>query len=221
MPNHITNILTVDTDCPQKTHEALKSLVANDGSIDFNRITRMPKRCLKDGSWYAWACDNWGTKWNAYSYHFEDFSPMQQKRWHYSQKLNKPMFMGSYKPTCYVTRQRKKQFKKWLAENTLSSLEFDTAWSTCFPVFVGLSKKHPDVTLSITFADEDIGSNCGTFKLKAGDLIEENVAPNWNESNKEEKIFWCKFAMNVKGYDKEDVKSQLDAMESEGCFDPR
>lgn len=65
---------------------------------------------------------------------------------------------------------------KWNASNASrhdDAIEFQTAWSTPVPVFEALSKQHPEVTISISFADEDIGSNCGRYVLLNGQEIDE------------------------------------------------
>lgn len=41
---------------------------------------------------------------------------------------------------------------------------FDTAWSFAEPVFRKLAILYPDVRIDVSFADEDLGSNCGTFE---------------------------------------------------------
>lgn len=64
---------------------------------------------------------------------------------------------------------------KWNASDASrfdNVIEFQTAWSTPVPVFEALSKQHPEVTISVSFADEDIGANCGRFTLLAGQEIE-------------------------------------------------
>jgi hypothetical protein len=35
-----------------------------------------------------------------------------------------------------------------------------------------LSERYPDLTFEVTFADEDLGSNCGMYQFKDGDEIE-------------------------------------------------
>lgn len=35
-----------------------------------------------------------------------------------------------------------------------------------------MSKKYPTISFTINYADEDIGSNCGTYKLQNGNLLE-------------------------------------------------
>src|SRR5690606_31988267 len=55
-------------------------------------------------------------------------------------------------------------------------VQFDTAWSCPVPVFEALSKQHHDAEIVVQFADEDIGSNCGTITLKGGQIIAQDVA---------------------------------------------
>jgi hypothetical protein len=38
-------------------------------------------------------------------------------------------------------------------------------------VLVKVSERFPDEAITVTYADEDIGSNCGTFTLKAGQMV--------------------------------------------------
>jgi hypothetical protein len=60
---------------------------------------------------------------------------------------------------------------KWNSSDTYQDedyLEFQTAWSLPEPVIIQLSKMFPKVNISVEFADEDIGSNCGKFIVKNG-----------------------------------------------------
>lgn len=51
--------------------------------------------------------------------------------------------------------------------------QFETAWSCPLGILLELSKRFPEEAIDVTYADEDIGSNCGTFTLKAGVVIDE------------------------------------------------
>lgn len=71
------------------------------------------------------------------------------------------------------------------------TIEFKTAWSTPVPIFEELSKQHPEVSISIIFADEDIGSNCGRYVMLNGKEIDEEYGD-------------VVFACEVWGYDPAD-----------------
>ena len=47
-------------------------------------------------------------------------------------------------------------------------LSFMTAWSTPEPVFVKLAEQYPDLLIEIEYADEDLGSNCGSYSYVDG-----------------------------------------------------
>lgn len=77
--------------------------------------------------------------------------------------------------------------------------QFDTAWSCPTGFFVKLSERFPDDVISVTYADEDIGSNCGTFTLKAGKIVSQDIAPSWRNLDQEGKAKWRAFAYDVTG----------------------
>lgn len=47
-------------------------------------------------------------------------------------------------------------------------LEFQTAWSTPYPIYQALAEKYKDLTISVEYADEDLGSNCGRLVFRNG-----------------------------------------------------
>lgn len=62
---------------------------------------------------------------------------------------------------------------KWNAGDTVVDsdvIEFQTAWSTPVPVFVELSKRLKDTSIIVHYADEDIGSNCGSLVIVNGEV---------------------------------------------------
>lgn len=91
------------------------------------------------------------------------------------------------------------------AEPDEGRCSFDTAWSCPEPVLVELSKRFPDDSITVTYADEDIGSNCGTFALKAGQVVEQDIAPDWRAMTDDQKGKWRLFAYQVKGYSAEEI----------------
>lgn len=67
---------------------------------------------------------------------------------------------------------------KWNASDTEiisdDKVEFKTAWATPVQVFAAISKKYK-TTVTVEYADEDLGNNCGKFVIKNGKIVEEYV----------------------------------------------
>lgn len=105
-------------------------------------------------TWYPWAYNNWGTKWNAY-----------------------------------------------IIEDRGNEIQFDTAWSTPYPVIEKLSEMFPDATFSVTYADEDIGQNCGRYTLENGEQIEDYQPDSGSDEAYE-------LAIEIKGLQGELVKNE-------------
>lgn len=86
---------------------------------------------------------------------------------------------------------------KWNSSGALivddNTYEFETAWSTPYNVLVELSKQFPNSRISVDYADEDIGNNCGSYILENGNLIDEYYGDD-------------DFALDLWGYDEEDKK---------------
>jgi hypothetical protein len=55
------------------------------------------------------------------------------------------------------------------------TLEFQTAWSTPYPVIVELSKRYPNIRMELKWADEDWGSNVGKCDFANGVCTDEYV----------------------------------------------
>ena len=70
-------------------------------------------------------------------------------------------------------------------------------------MLVELSKRFPEDIIEVVFADEDAGSNCGRFTLKAGAVVDQDIAPAWRDMTDEEKEKWKAFAYEVKGWEPE------------------
>ena len=90
---------------------------------------------------------------------------------------------------------------KWNAYDQLiggDSVRFDTAWSLPEPVIAKLSLMFPSETISVEYADEDTGSNCGWFSIKNGSIIKSDIAPSYSVQSTEERLKWRKFAFHLK-----------------------
>ncbi len=74
---------------------------------------------------------------------------------------------------------------KWNAydsEVTEGRVKFETAWSHPWPVMQALSLKHPDVEFEVKYADEDLGSNLGHYRMKNGEQTGEAFEPQSPEA---------------------------------------
>lgn len=80
---------------------------------------------------------------------------------------------------------------------------FQTAWSAPVPVIQKLSEMYPNIELTLEFADEDLGQNCGEMKFKDGDIFEEYIPQTGKEA--------IEFAAKVWEYDLADFQLHLNA----------
>lgn len=166
MPNWVKNILTVDKP------EALSFMLDKDEDgktqFDFNKIIPMPEE-LEENNW-QYPDDRTS----------EQIKALEEKYgagdWYHWRVIN----WGT----------------KWNASGTEviddTTVEFDTAWSTPEPIPQMLSLKFPDTYVSVKYADEDLGHNCGFYTYLNGDLV-ENTQPETGEA--------LEYACDVWGFD--------------------
>lgn len=81
----------------------------------------------------------------------------------------------------------------WENDNTV---HFETAWSAPIPIYEKMSQMFPDIEFEVEYADEDLGSNCGTI--------------SWSEDSA---FYWealddFDFACRVWGYDPEEMREE-------------
>jgi hypothetical protein len=78
-----------------------------------------------------------------------------------------------------------------------TEFQFQTAWSHPKAMMVLLSKAIGDVRVSVRYADEDIGCNCGSYTLLAGEISNEDIAPHYKDMSDAEKSKWIEFAFKL------------------------
>jgi hypothetical protein len=76
-------------------------------------------------------------------------------------------------------------------EGDESFVIFETAWSTPIRAMLYLSELFDDITIEVRYADEDFGSNVGTYTLQDGEII-EMYQPDYSKDS-------IKLAMEILG----------------------
>lgn len=215
MPNWVYHKITASP-------EAVKGIQNKDGRVDFNEVLPYPGKDSFDGIFVS-------AEKNAERFLNFELSehPLIRRLELEDRSKPFPVMVGeekeqfdemvkNYQEFGYLHSMdfaRKVWGTKWNAgdisvdENT-GELCFSTAWSCPFNVFVAWSKKFPDEVISVKYADEDIGSNCGEFSLKNGELVSESIAPEWKQTTPEQRVYWQKFACKVLGYDYDEYMSE-------------
>jgi len=120
-------------------------------------------------SWYDWAHQNWGTKWNAYGH---------------SNGCDEDVF------------------------------SFQTAWAHPEALMKKLSEKYPEAMFVCTFADEDVGCNCGAIAYKNGDSYFMDAE---DENEDGDDSFSFAFAMAMQNGDSacESIEDYMDSSDKE------
>ncbi|MDT4884858.1 Ferredoxin-like domain in Api92-like protein [compost metagenome] len=95
---------------------------------------------------------------------------------------------------------------KWNACDQKVDLEecrarMETAWSFPEPILLKVSEQFPDATIEVRYADEDIGSNCGSVTFLGGKAIVRDEATRWADMSEAEQKKWAAFAYEVKGWE--------------------
>ena len=220
MPNHITNILKISGSQAdiEKCLSTIKGVIEEDGEnsvrpIDFNKIIPMPDSMhitsgssvdnaiaiLKDDEKYFEGMLNY--PWVKQ----EGLTTTKQIKEHLKGNLSPKDFeegrmaldnIKQYGCKDWYSWANKYWGTKWNAydqiEVEFGTIQFDTAWSTPYPVMQKLAKMFPDLTFEVKFADEDLGNNCGTYEFENGQIVKEYM-PEGTEA--------MKFACEVKGYE--------------------
>lgn len=212
MPNHITNKVTAPV-------EVLRAMLNEEGFVDFNKVIPFTGH-------FPWQWINGDAETAAETVAAEplhenpliaglqrsnrsgvDITKLSDESFEqFVQMLRNKRACGFLHSMDFA---RNAWGTKWNAYDQELQIEegraqFDTAWSCPVPVFKALSKLHPAAEIVVQFADEDIGSNCGTITFKGGEMVAQDVAGNWNAMTSEEQAKWRSFAYDVKGWEPEE-----------------
>jgi len=181
MPNHVTNILTFVNADEKKIAEIKDFLKNGDSELDFNNIAPIPKELV-------------GTRSPVHIITKKEYDKQEKRIAKGEITENEKNFGLSRGLTKEIAEEYKTRFghadwynwqlenwdTKWNAYEVFVGddyIEFQTAWSTPFAIFVKLSEIFPDVLFNIRYSDEDFGYNVGEFDLFNGGEVNTNV-PN-------------------------------------------
>ena len=219
MPNHISNILTIEGDA-KRVAQIKGDIISVDEEgyirhIDFDKIIPRPKSLdITSGSstsngiailkyragdpteinkkmGYQWATE--------FSDPEELINYMLEKGTANLEEAQKALDnVRLYGHQDWYSWSTSNWGTKWNAydtnDNEDNGIYFQTAWSNPYPVMEALSRKYPDVVFHVRFADEDFGHNVGEYSLKNGDTISENIPEGGSEEAYE-------MAADITGYE--------------------
>lgn len=176
MPNWVKNhVLIMDRqaikDCVKTEHRQGNGWEEDVEFFDFNEIIPMPEE-LKDKTRYYPKCD--------------------------ADEKEDEELVAKYGVDNWYDWSCKYWGTKWntssVREVSPQAVEFDTAWATPEPLIKALSEKY-HTTVSVCYADEDLGNNCGEYEYKDGEKVLDEVG-DYN------------FACEVWGFDPEEMKGE-------------
>jgi len=210
MPNHITNIIEI-TDAGDVSLEDIRKVFLNDDNkIDFNVIYKMPE-CLENfqphsgvlsaaSAIISASISNNPLLANLETSSLEGFSKEDKALVRRAiANFNKCGYMYWY------DWSNAGWGTKWNAYDQpedgfpldCTKFRFQTAWSHPYQLIELIALKLPTVEFFIQFADEDLGSNCGNYKIKNNVTYEEGIAPPYREQTEEQKKHYIKLAFNL------------------------
>ena len=183
MPNYVKNILSFDGD-PAQVDRLFSAIQGENGLMDFNKLIPMPSELeIEAGSrtttgfkkYMEFVADTgFSTEMEpAYlAVHLE----IDREEW----ALGKQAYQNIQKygcPTWYEWRIQN-WGTKWNASSAEvldGRLSFLTAWNAPKPILEKLSQMFPSITIHHTWADKDIGHNCGERTYQSGVETQEHL----------------------------------------------
>ena len=190
MPNWVRTRLTFNGE--QSRIDELKAFVKSETKdesgelhtnyFDFNKVVPMPEElrisCSSSGDWgmrYLLLNAKSSLLWTDDDRSFME--SMEKQKEENPDRFNEDIELGK-KYLSNISKYGHKDWygfccdnwgTKWGASEVEwvndDQVEFETAWSFCFPIVEKLSKLFPDIIIEFEYADEDCGSNdaCGKF----------------------------------------------------------
>lgn len=193
MPNHVTNILKITGD-----EESVRRCLSEIGTknnpekhlyIDFQKIIPRPESLnIISGSSIDNAIDilkgNDENFLRMMEYPWakeKGFKNVEELKKHFKSQLTEKDFEEAFKAIENEKKYGCRDWYEWSNKNwgtkwnaydqsfdEKNTITFDTAWNTPYPVIEKLAMKYPELNFKVSFADEDLGSNCGMYEFDGG-----------------------------------------------------
>lgn len=174
MPNHVTNEVTF-LGSVERIKELREKCKGEKSPFSFQSFYPMPEELQGTSSpakivteeelqeWKRKVANGEVSEWE------KDYRPITEKeQWELKGKYGADNWYDWHihnwgtKWDCYSHR----------GEGDDSFIIFETAWSTPILAMQKLSKLFDDITIEVKYADEDFGSNVGTYTLQGGELVD-------------------------------------------------
>jgi hypothetical protein len=182
MPNHVTNIVKFIGDADaiavmRKEIYTRDEERQRDNHIDFDtfapmpeeiRVTSSPAKVVSEDELATWLIEKEANKDKPYIFDYRPITAKEQKE-----------LIAKYGTDNWYDWAVNNWGTKWGAYDTeevsSNELRFLTAWATPYKALLLLSEKYPDITIDVSFADEDFGHNTGRYQILNGVNIMANV----------------------------------------------
>lgn len=223
MPNHVTNVIAIDDLAGISLAEVRAKFINGKGHVDFNVIKPAPA-CLDGFEPHSGILSRaeaaLGLLPDPATLRSGDLKGIT-KRLHLSNALRDVTTRARHEDVPGIVRaifnyhscgymywhdwNTEHWGTKWNAYNQpqdghpadAMEYHFDTAWSHPRRLIECLSASLPGVDLSVRYADEDIGANCGRYRIKSGSVREEELAPRRDDQTEAERRRWAEFAFRL------------------------
>lgn len=224
MPNHVTTILVVEDDAGMPIEDIRKVFVNEKGHVDFNVIVEMPE-CLQNFEPHSGVTTRaeaaLGLLQDPRSLDGEDLNSLTG-RLHFSNAMRDITTKARDEDIPLIARAIENYGKcgytywyDWANDNwgtkwncygqpddghplDARSFEFETAWSHPEDLIRKISMRLPGVGFLIRFADEDMGSNCGQYRMKSGETYDEDIAPRYPDQTESDKRKYTEMAFRIR-----------------------
>jgi hypothetical protein len=180
MPNWVRNIVEFSGD--EKVIAKMREEIRGEGEdrvIDFNKIAPIPKELVGTQAPTLIISQK---KYDEQEKRIANSDLTEhEKNWGISRGITQKLadkYRKKFGATDWYEWQNANWGTKWNACDSMefdNVIEFNTAWSTPFALLLTLSKKYPEVTINVRYADEDFGHNVGEYTLEGGEEVDENI----------------------------------------------